>query len=73
MVACASDRHRGNEGLDAANSTFTIRAGLGLARIDFERGAAAGEVIYIVEGDSTPTSQRENTFSEFFEDALRKI
>jgi hypothetical protein len=34
-------------------------AGLGLARLDFERGAVAGEVIYTVEGDSTPTSQQE--------------
>ncbi|HKQ93498.1 MAG TPA: hypothetical protein VJZ77_22755 [Blastocatellia bacterium] len=34
-------------------------AGLGLARIDFERCAVAGEVIYSVEGDSTPTSQQD--------------
>jgi len=34
-------------------------SGLGLARIDFERCAVAGEVIYSVEGDSTPTSQQE--------------
>jgi hypothetical protein len=34
-------------------------AGLGLARLDFERGAVAGEVIYTVEGDLTPTSQQE--------------
>jgi hypothetical protein len=34
-------------------------AGLGLARLDFERGAVAGEVICSVEGDSTPTSQQE--------------
>jgi hypothetical protein len=33
---------------------------LGLARIDFERCAAAGEVIYSVEGDSTPTSQQDD-------------
>src|SRR5262245_24194562 len=32
---------------------------LGLARLDFERGAVAGEVIYTVEGDLTPTSQQE--------------
>jgi hypothetical protein len=32
---------------------------LGMARLDFERGAVAGEVIYTVEGDSTPTSQQE--------------
>jgi len=34
-------------------------SGLGLARIDFERCAVAGEVIYTVEGDSTPTSRQE--------------
>src|SRR5215471_2581997 len=34
-------------------------ASLGLARLDFERGAVAVEVIYTVEGDSTPTSQQE--------------
>src|SRR5262244_826942 len=34
-------------------------SGLGLARIDFERCAVAGEVIYTVEGDSTPTSQQD--------------
>jgi hypothetical protein len=33
--------------------------GLGLARIDFERCAVAGEVIYSVEGDSIPTSQQD--------------
>jgi hypothetical protein len=34
-------------------------SGLGLARLDFERGAVAGDVIYTVEGDLTPTSQQE--------------
>jgi hypothetical protein len=34
-------------------------AGLGLARLDFERGAVVGEVIYTVEGDLTPTSQQD--------------
>jgi hypothetical protein len=34
-------------------------SGLGLARIDFERCAVAGEVIYSVEGDLTPTSQQD--------------
>jgi hypothetical protein len=33
-------------------------ASLGLARIDFERCAVAGEVIYSVEGDSSPTGQQ---------------
>jgi hypothetical protein len=34
-------------------------SGLGLERIDFERCAVAGEVIYSVVGDSTPTSQQD--------------
>jgi hypothetical protein len=34
-------------------------SGLGLARLDFERSAVAGEVIYSVEGDSTPVSQQD--------------
>jgi len=34
-------------------------SGLGLARIDFERCAVTGEVIYSVEGDSIPTSQQD--------------
>lgn len=34
-------------------------SGLGLARIDFERCAVAGEVIYSVEGDSIPISQQD--------------
>jgi hypothetical protein len=32
---------------------------LGLRRLDFERCAVAGEVLYTVEGDSTPTSQQD--------------
>ncbi len=34
-------------------------SGLGLRRLDFERCAAAGEVIYSIEGDSSPTSQQD--------------
>src|SRR5215472_1609807 len=34
-------------------------SGLGLARLDFERCAVAGEVLYTVEGDLTPTSQQD--------------
>ncbi len=41
------------------NDTAEHISGLGLARIDFERCAVAGEVIYSVEGDSTPTSQQD--------------
>src|SRR5262245_35559316 len=34
-------------------------SGLGLTRLDFERGAVAGDVIYTIESDSTPTSQQD--------------
>jgi hypothetical protein len=32
---------------------------LGLARLDFERCAIAGEVIYTIEGDWAPTGQQD--------------
>jgi hypothetical protein len=41
------------------NDTAEHITGFGLARIDFERCADVGEVIYSVEGDSTPTSQQD--------------
>src|SRR6266511_2218940 len=41
------------------NDTAEHISGLGLARIDIERCAIAGEVIYSVDGDSTPTSQQD--------------
>ncbi len=41
------------------NDTAEHLAGLRLARFDFERGAVAGEIIYSVEGDSTPISQQD--------------
>jgi hypothetical protein len=41
------------------NDTAEHIASLGLARIDFERCAVAGEAIYSVEGDSTPASQQD--------------
>src|SRR5262252_7117542 len=41
------------------NDTAEHISGLGLARLDFERCSVAGEVIYTVEGDSTPTSQQD--------------
>jgi hypothetical protein len=41
------------------NDTAEHITGLGLVRIDFERCAVAGEVIYSVEGDSIPTSQQD--------------
>jgi hypothetical protein len=41
------------------NDTAEHITGLGLARIDFERCAVAGEVIYSVDGDSSPTSRQD--------------
>lgn len=41
------------------NDTAEHISDLGLRRLDFERFAVAGEVIYSVEGDSTPTSQQD--------------
>src|SRR5215813_5090492 len=41
------------------NDTAEHITGLGLARIDFERCAVAGEVIYSVECYSIPTSQQD--------------
>src|SRR5262245_42328122 len=35
-------------------------SGLGLRRLDFGRCAVAGEVLYTIEGDSTPTSQQDD-------------
>jgi hypothetical protein len=41
------------------DSLMTHIAGLGrIARLDFERCAVAGEVIYAIEGDSAPVSQQ---------------
>ena len=41
------------------NDTAEHISNLGLRRLDFERCAAAGEVLYTVEGDLTPTSQQD--------------
>jgi hypothetical protein len=41
------------------NDTAEHISGLGLARIDFEGRQVAGDVIYSVEADSTPTSQQD--------------
>jgi hypothetical protein len=41
------------------NDTAEHISRLGLGRLDYERGAVAGEVIYTIEGDLTPTSQQE--------------
>jgi hypothetical protein len=41
------------------NDTAEHISRLGMARLDYERGAVAGEVVYTIEGDLTPTSQQE--------------
>jgi hypothetical protein len=41
------------------NDTAEHISRLGMRRLDYERGAVAGEVIYTIEGDLTPTSQQE--------------
>ena len=41
------------------NDTAEHISRLGMGRLDFERSAVAGEVIYTIEVDSTPTSQQE--------------
>ena len=41
------------------NDTTEHISRLGLGRLDFERGAVAGEVIYTIEGDLTPISQQD--------------
>jgi hypothetical protein len=41
------------------NDTAEQITGLGLAWIDSERCAVTGEMIYSVEGDSTPTSLQD--------------
>ena len=56
------------------NDTAEHITGLGLARIDFERCAIAGEVIYSVEGDSIPTSQQdEESRIAMLAHALKKL
>ncbi len=58
--------HRSNHDIFTAYNSGSPQADLerhtsrlGLARLDFERSAVAGDVIYTVEGDSTPTSQQD--------------
>src|SRR5262249_25902591 len=56
------------------NDTAEHITGLGLARIDFERCAVAGEVIYSVEGDSIPPSkQDEESGIATLANALKKL
>src|SRR6266545_2709272 len=49
------------------NDTAEHISNLGLRRLDFERCAVAGEVLYTVEGDSTPISQQDSDVTERFE------
>jgi hypothetical protein len=56
------------------NYTAEHISGLGLARIDFEHCAVAGEVIYSIEGDSTPNSQQdEEARISTLANALKKL
>src|SRR5215471_18526410 len=66
MLRIIENTHRSNHSIflprnygSPFNDTAEHISGLGMARLDFERCAVAGEVIYSVEGDSTPTSQQD--------------
>ncbi|MCI0664814.1 MAG: hypothetical protein L0220_27440, partial [Acidobacteria bacterium] len=59
-------KHRSNQDIFIPYNSGSPQAdlerhtsGLGLTRLDFERGAIAGDVIYTIESDSTPTSQQD--------------
>ncbi|MBO0862777.1 MAG: hypothetical protein J2P21_30630 [Chloracidobacterium sp.] len=65
MLRGIKNTHRSNHSIffpqnfgSPVNDMTEHIAALGLRRLDFERCAVAGEVIYAVEGDSTPTSQQ---------------
>jgi hypothetical protein len=66
MSAGIENTHRSNRSIffpqsygSPFNDTAEHISGLGLRRLDFERCAVAGEVLYTVEGDLTPTSQQD--------------
>jgi hypothetical protein len=67
MSAGIENTHRSNHGIffpqsygSPLNDITKHISGLGLARLDFERWAVAGETLYKVEGDSTPTTQQDD-------------
>src|SRR5215510_14942961 len=66
MLRGIKNTHRSNNSIffpqsygSPCNDITTHISGLGLRRLDFGRCAVAGEVLYTVEGDLTPTSQQE--------------
>src|SRR5262247_4223794 len=66
MLPGIENTHRSNQSIffpqsygSPFNDITRHVSGLGLRRLDFERCAVAGEVLYTVEGDSTPTSQQD--------------
>jgi hypothetical protein len=66
MLSGIENTHRSNHSIflpqnygSPFNDTAEHISGLGLARLDLDRCSVAGEVIYTVEGDSTPISQQD--------------
>src|SRR5262245_31860016 len=66
MLRGIENTHRSNHSIffpqsygSPCNDITKHISSLGLRRLDFERYAVAGEVLYIIDGDSTPTSQQD--------------
>src|SRR5499426_4467370 len=66
MLPGIENTHRSNQSIffpqsygSPFNDITRHVSGLGLRRLDFERCAVAGEVLFTVEGDLTPTSQQD--------------
>jgi hypothetical protein len=66
MLRGIENTHRSNHSIffpqsygSPCNDVTKHISSLGLRRLDFERYAVAGEVLYIIDGDSTPTSQQD--------------
>src|SRR5215470_4677073 len=66
MLRGIENTHRSNHSIffpqsygSPCNDITKHISGLGLRRRDFERYAVAGEVLYTIDGDSTPTSQQD--------------
>ena len=66
MLPGIENTHRSNQSIffpqsygSPFNDVTRHISGLGLRRLDFERCAVAGEVLYTIEGDLTPTSQQD--------------
>src|SRR5262249_19285610 len=66
MLPGIENTHRSNHSIffsqsygSPLNDITKHLSSLGLRRLDFERCAVAGDVLYKVEGDLTPTSQQD--------------